>query len=125
MGEVGKSRRVVIMGAAGRDFHNFNVVYRDDPDARVLAFTAAQIPGIADRRYPAILAGDGYPEGIPIVAEEDLGAFCRDNDVDEVVFAYSDIAHVEVMHRASIALAAGPISPCSARSQPCWSPRSR
>jgi predicted GTPase len=101
------TRRVVIMGAAGRDFHNFNVVFRDDPHFRVLAFTAAQIRGIAGRRYPASLAGGAYPDGIAIIPEEELSAFCRDNDVDEVVFAYSDIAHEEVMHRASIALAAG------------------
>lgn len=100
--------RVVIMGAAGRDFHNFNTVYRDDPSCEVVAFTGAQIPGIASgRRYPPELAGPLYPDGVPIVPEEDLAALCRDRAVDEVVFAYSDIAHVEVMHRASIALAAG------------------
>lgn len=102
-----RARRVAIMGAAGRDFHNFNVVYRDDPRHEIVAFTAAQIPGIADRRYPAELAGPRYPQGIPIVDEAGLAALIADKRIDEVVFAYSDIAHVEVMHRASIALAAG------------------
>ena len=100
-------RRVVIMGAAGRDFHNFNVVFRDDPGTRVLAFTATQIPGIAGRRYPPALAGPRYPDGITIVDEGGLAALVREQRVDEVVFAYSDIEHVEVMHRASAALAAG------------------
>jgi predicted GTPase len=100
-------RRIVIMGAAGRDFHNFNVAYRDDPDAEVVAFTAAQIPQIAGRRYPPELAGPLYPEGIPIVDEAELVALCRDRAADEVVFAYSDIEHTQVMHRASAALASG------------------
>jgi predicted GTPase len=99
--------RVVIMGAAGRDFHNFNLVYRDDPDYRVLAFTAAQIPDIADRRYPPSLAGTLYPDGIPIVEERELAELCRKERVDQVVFAYSDISYEQLMHRASIALAAG------------------
>lgn len=100
-------RRIVIMGAAGRDFHNFNVVYRDNPHVRVVAFTASQIPGIADRRYPACLAGQFYPDGIPISCEEDLATICKDHHVDEVIFAYSDIEHAAVMHKASVALAAG------------------
>jgi predicted GTPase len=100
-------RRIVIMGAAGRDFHNFNIVYRNDPSCTVVAFTAAQIPGIADRRYPPALAGRFYPDGIPIVDEADLGRICRQHDVDQVVFAYSDVEHAFVMHKASIALAAG------------------
>jgi predicted GTPase len=100
-------RRIVIMGAAGRDFHNFNVVYRDDPACRVVAFTAAQIPGISGRRYPASLAGKHYPDGVPILAEAELESICRANDVDEIVFAYSDVEHAFVMHKASIALAAG------------------
>lgn len=102
-----KRRRVLILGAAGRDFHVFNTVYRDDPTAEVVAFTAAQIPGIASRRYPASLAGPLYPDGIPIRAESELAALVTTLRVDQVVFAYSDLAHVEVMHRASIALAAG------------------
>jgi predicted GTPase len=102
-----KATRVVIMGAAGRDFHNFNVAFRQDPSYEVVAFTAAQIPGISGRRYPAALSGPRYPDGIPIYDEEALAALCRDQNVDEVVFAYSDIAHKEVMHKASIALAAG------------------
>jgi predicted GTPase len=97
--------RVVIMGAAGRDFHNFNVVYRDDPRFEVVAFTAAQIPDIAGRRYPPELAGARYPRGIPIVAEEALETACR--GVDLVVFAYSDVSHARVMHLASRVLAAG------------------
>jgi predicted GTPase len=100
-------KRVVIMGAAGRDFHNFNVVYRDDPSCLVAAFTAAQIPDIAGRRYPAALAGPRYPNGIPIVLENGLDRFCRDNNIDEVVFAYSDVTHVHVMHKGSIALSTG------------------
>ena len=99
--------RVVIMGAAGRDFHNFNLVYRDDPSTRVVAFTAAQIPQIADRRYPPSLAGPLYPDGIPIHDEAELAELCRREGVDQVVFAYSDVSHAQVMHKASIALAAG------------------
>ena len=101
------ARRIVIMGAGGRDFHDFNVVFRDDPGVEVVAFTAAQIPGIDERRYPASLAGPRYPEGIPIVPEAGLADLVRQERVDEVVFAYSDLSHVEVMHRASVALAAG------------------
>jgi predicted GTPase len=100
-------RRVMIMGAGGRDFHNFNVVYRDDPDNEVVAFTAAQIPGIADRVYPALLAGARYPEGIPVLPEEDLDELIGRLAVDEVVFAYSDVSHQHVMHIASRVLAAG------------------
>jgi predicted GTPase len=96
------------MGAAGRDFHNFNVAYRDDRDVRVVAFTATQIPGIEGRRYPPELAGPSYPEGIPIHPEEDLPRLLRELDVDDVVFAYSDVSHETVMHRASLVLAAGP-----------------
>jgi len=99
--------RIVIMGAAGRDFHNFNVVYRDDPAAEVVAFTAAQIPGIAGRRYPAALAGPLYPEGIAIVAEAELETLIRTHEVEQIVFAYSDLTHTAVMHLASRALAAG------------------
>ena len=99
--------RVVIMGAAGRDFHNFNTVYRDDPDSRVVAFTAAQIPDISGRRYPPVLAGPLYSEGIPIVPEEQLAALCRDEEIDQVVFAYSDVTQAHVMHQASIAISEG------------------
>ncbi|MCL4241489.1 MAG: GTPase [Dehalococcoidia bacterium] len=99
--------RTVILGAAGRDFHNFNVAYRDDPGTEVVAFTAAQIPGIADRRYPPGLAGPLYPRGIPIEDEADLEALCRANGVEQVVFAYSDVTHEHVMHLASRALAVG------------------
>jgi predicted GTPase len=102
-----RRRRIVIVGAAGRDFHNFNTVYRDDAAAEVVAFTAAQIAGIEDRRYPSSLAGRLYPEGIPIVKEAELEALCRAHGVDEVVFAYSDVAHEQVMHVASRALAVG------------------
>ncbi len=95
------------MGAAGRDFHNFNMVYRDHPEAEVVAFTAAQIPGISGRRYPPALAGPSYPDGIPIVNETDLAQVCHAHKVDQVVFAYSDVTHAHVMHMASIVLAAG------------------
>jgi predicted GTPase len=100
-------RKVIIMGAGGRDFHNFNVAYRDDPDTEVVAFTAAQIPGIDDRRYPPSLAGPNYPNGIPIWPESKLVELIRGEWVDEVVLAYSDLSHEDVMHKASIALAAG------------------
>lgn len=100
-------RRVLIMGAAGRDFHNFNVVYRDDPDHVVVAFTATQIPFIDDRTYPASLAGERYPNGIPIHDETDLTRLIRDLEVDDVVFAYSDVSHEYVMHKGSEAMAAG------------------
>jgi len=99
-------RRVVILGAAGRDFHNFNTVYRDDPDVEVVAFTAAQIPGIAARRFPSEIAGSRYPSGIPIRDESELEAICREEGVDQVVFAYSDVPHAQVMHAASRVLAA-------------------
>lgn len=100
-------RRIVILGAAGRDFHNFNVVYRDDPSVEVVAFTATQIPGIAGRRYPPELAGSLYPDGVPIVDEAEFEAWCRTKDVAEAVFAYSDVTHAQVMHCASRTLAAG------------------
>jgi predicted GTPase len=100
-------RRVLILGAAGRDFHNFNVAYRHRDDVLVVGFTAAQIPGIAGRRYPPDLAGPRYPEGIPIDPEEDLERLIRARSVDEVVFAYSDVSHDDVMHLASRALASG------------------
>ncbi|HEX9700243.1 MAG TPA: cyclic 2,3-diphosphoglycerate synthase [Acidobacteriota bacterium] len=99
--------RVVILGAAGRDFHNFNAVYREDGRVEVVAFTATQIPGIAGRRYPPGLAGPRYPHGIPIEPEEDLERIIRERGVDQVVFAYSDVSHEQVMHLASRTLAAG------------------
>lgn len=101
------SRRVLIMGAAGRDFHNFNTVFRDDPEAEVVAFTAAQIPNIEGRRYPPELAGPRYPDGIPIFLEAELRRLIDELQASEVVFAYSDVSHETVMHRASMALAAG------------------
>jgi predicted GTPase len=100
-------RRVVIAGAAGRDFHNFNVVYRGRDDIEVVAFTATQIPNIHGRHYPPELAGDGYPDGIPVLPEDGLGRLVREHEIDEVVFAYSDVTHQHVMHIASRALAAG------------------
>ncbi len=102
-----KRIRTVIMGAAGRDFHNFNVVYRDDARYQVVAFTAAQIPNIDGRRYPASLAGSHYPMGIPILAEENLESIIRRQKVDEVVFAYSDVPYIYVMARGSIVNSAG------------------
>src|SRR3989337_2698446 len=101
------ARRVVIMGAAGRDFHDFNVVYRGDPETRVVAFTATQIPGIAGRRYPAALAGPRYPAGIPIVPAQELERLIHEEAADEVVVAYSDVPHETVMHAAPRALAGG------------------
>ncbi len=95
------------MGAAGRDFHDFNVVFRPDPTVEVVAFTATQIPGIDARRYPAALAGEHYPEGIPIVPEADLERIVAEEQVDVVVFSYSDVSHETVMHAASRALACG------------------
>jgi len=100
-------RKVLILGAAGRDFHNFNVVFRSDPACRVVAFTAAQIPDIAGRRYPGELAGPNYPDGIPILAEERFEDLVRVHGIDEVVFAYSDLSHEAVMHLGSRAIAAG------------------
>jgi predicted GTPase len=100
-------RRVVIVGAAGRDFHNFNVRYRDDERSQVVAFTATQIPGIEGRRYPPQLAGVLYPDGIEIHPETALESLIRTLDVDEVVFAYSDVSHETVMHIGSRVLAAG------------------
>lgn len=102
-----KRKKVLIMGAAGRDFHNFLVCFRDNPDMQVVAFTAAQIPGIANRKYPPELAGPFYPEGIPILPEDLLEEIIKDEGIDEVIFAYSDVSHEYVMHRASKALAAG------------------
>ncbi len=99
--------RLLIMGAAGRDFHNFNVALRDDPRYQVVAFTATQIPDIAGRRYPASLAGSLYPAGIPIHDEAELPRLVAELAVDQVVFAYSDVSHAYVMDRASAALAAG------------------
>ena len=100
-------RRVVIMGAAGRDFHNFNVVFRDRDDARVVAFTATQIPDIAGRRYPPVLAGPGYPDGIPIVGEERIEELAAAGGFDEAVFSYSDVSHQHVMEQASRIIALG------------------
>ncbi len=99
--------RTLIMGAAGRDFHNFNVFYRDNQDYEVVAFTATQIPNIDGRKYPAELAGSLYPAGIPIYPESELVRLIRDLKVDQVVFAYSDVPHEYVMHQASKVMAAG------------------
>jgi len=102
-----KKTKVIIMGAAGRDFHNFNVYYRNNPQYEVVAFTATQIPGIEKRAYPPELAGPNYPKGIPIYPEEELPGLIKNHGVEEVVFAYSDVSHEYVMHKASIALANG------------------
>lgn len=99
--------RTLIMGAAGRDFHNFNVFYRDNQNYEVVAFTATQIPNIDGRKYPAALAGSLYPQGIPIYPESELAQLIKDLKVEQVVFAYSDVPHVVVMHKASLVLAAG------------------
>lgn len=97
----------IIMGAAGRDFHNFNVYFKDNPRYHVVAFTAAQIPDIAGRLYPPELAGESYPEGIPIFPEDELAELIRNHKVDLVAFSYSDVPHVDVMHKASLAMAEG------------------
>ncbi len=102
-----KKKRVVIMGAAGRDFHNFNVYYRDNEDYEVVAFTATQIPDIEGRKYPQELAGKLYPQGIPIVAEENLPTLIQEKDVDEVVFSYSDVSHRYIGHKAALVNGAG------------------
>ena len=99
--------KVIIMGAAGRDFHNFNVYFKDNDRYNVIAFTAAQIPDIAGRLYPPELAGKLYPEGIPIHPEGELAELIRKHEVDLVTFSYSDVPHVEVMHKASLAMAEG------------------
>jgi len=99
--------RTIIMGAAGRDFHNFNVFFRDNQDYEVVAFTATQIPNIEGRKYPKELSGSLYPEGISIYAETELIDLIRKNSIDQVVFAYSDVPHEYVMHKASLVLAAG------------------
>ncbi len=100
-------RKLIIIGAAGRDFHNFNVRYRDDPSAEVVAFTAAQIPDIDGRKYPAELAGSLYPQGIPIFAESELPRLIKDLRVTECVFSYSDVTYAHVMGLSAIVNAAG------------------
>lgn len=102
-----KRQRVLILGAAGRDFHNFNVVFRHDPGYEVVAFTATQIPGIGGRVYPAVLAGELYPQGIPIVEEDQMAELIREWQVDVCVFSYSDVSYPHVMHLASRSAAAG------------------
>ncbi|MFC1782763.1 cyclic 2,3-diphosphoglycerate synthase [Planctomycetota bacterium] len=99
--------KIIIMGAAGRDFHNFNVCFRDNPRYEVVAFTATQIPGIDDRRYPAVLSGNLYPQGIPIHPAEQLVELIGEHQVDVVVFSYSDVLYTEVMHQAAVVNAAG------------------
>ena len=99
--------RTLIMGAAGRDFHNFNVYFRGNKEYQVVAFTATQIPNIEGRKYPAALAGELYPEGIPIYPESDLPRLIKELDVQQVIFAYSDVSHETVMHKASLVMAAG------------------
>ena len=100
-------QRVVILGAAGRDFHNFHIYFREHPGYEVVAFTAGQLPNIADRRYPAALAGPRYPTGIPIEPESELSRLIRDLAVDVAVLSYSDLSHDQVMHLGSQAIAAG------------------
>lgn len=99
--------RTLIMGAAGRDFHNFNVFFRKNPDYKVVAFTATQIPNIEGRKYPSQLSGENYPEGIPIYPEEELTSLINEMNIHQVIFAYSDVSHEYVMHKASEVLAAG------------------
>ena len=99
--------KVVIMGAAGRDFHNFNCLFRDDESYEVVAFTATQIPGIEERSFPASMAGPRYPDGIPIVPEDDLEQVIADKAVDEVIFSYSDVSYEHMGHLLARANAAG------------------
>ena len=101
------TKRVVIMGAAGRDFHNFNTFFRDNDNYQVVAFTATQIPNIEGRHYPKELAGDNYPDGIPIYSEEELPSLIEREGIDQVVFAYSDVSYVEVMRKAAVVLSKG------------------
>jgi len=102
-----KRKRVIIMGAAGRDFHNFNTFFRDNEEFEVVCFTATQIPNIEGRKYPSELAGRLYPDGIPIYSEEELPDLIKNYNADYVVFAYSDVPHIYVMHKASLAMASG------------------
>jgi predicted GTPase len=99
--------RTIIMGAAGRDFHNFNTYFRGNEQYEIVAFTATQIPNIDDRKYPAALAGDLYPAGIPILPEAQLESLIKNENIDQVIFAYSDVPHEYVMHKAAIVNAAG------------------
>ena len=101
------AKKIIILGAAGRDFHDFNVYFQNNPNYKVIAFTAAQIPGIENRIYPRELSGHFYPKGIPIFSEKKLSELIKKYKIDEVVFSYSDISHQEVMHKASQVLAAG------------------
>ena len=100
-------KNAIIMGAAGRDFHNFNVHFRNNSDYRIISFTATQIPDIEDRKYPSTLAGESYPDGIPIFPEEELFSLIKKHEISEVFFAYSDVSHEYVMHTASQVHAAG------------------
>ncbi|HNX52010.1 MAG TPA: hypothetical protein PKL08_17710, partial [Thermoanaerobaculaceae bacterium] len=100
-------RKVLIMGAAGRDFHNFNCLFRNNADVEVVAFTATQIPDIEGRMYPPVLAGPLYPKGIPIFAEEELEKLIKEHGVDEVWFSYSDCSHQYVMDKGSHVIAWG------------------
>lgn len=100
-------KKIIIMGAAGRDFHNFNTYFRNNKGYEVVAFTATQIPGIDNRIYPSILSGDNYPNGIPIYPEDKLEELILENEIEEVIFAYSDISHEELMHKASKVIANG------------------
>src|SRR5690625_2599021 len=102
-----KPKNIIIIGAAGRDFHNFNTYYRDNDEYRVVAFTATQIPNIDGRKYPSELAGELYPEGIPIYSQDELPQLIKDLDVDECVFAYSDIHYEDLMNVSAIVNAAG------------------
>ena len=117
--------RVVILGAAGRDFHDFNLLYRDDPTVEVVAFTATQIPDIDGRTYPPTLAGSLYPRGIPIVDESVLEDLVAAERVDTVVLAYSDLAHTQVMHLASRAIAAGADVVLPGHAARCFAPAGR
>src|SRR5579885_202732 len=101
------AKKILILGAAGRDFHNFNVIFRDNPEYQVVGFTATQIPGIAGRRYPTELAGSLYPKGIPIFEESDLERLIHEHSIDAAVFSYSDISYQNLMHLGSRVVATG------------------
>ena len=102
-----RATRILIAGAAGRDFHDFNIIFRHDAAYQVVGFSAAQIPNISDRRYPTCLAGPLYPDGLPIFPEEQMETLIKELRIDEVIFAYSDVSHEQVMHLGSRVLAAG------------------
>ena len=120
-----RKKKIIIAGAAGRDFHNFNVYFRDNDNYEVVAFTATQIPDIEGRLYPPQLAGSLYPEGIPIYAEQSIEELIKEHSVDQVVFSYSDVSHQYVMSMAALVMAAGADFRLMGSKTPCLNPASR